>query len=116
MLNNIRSYGPGKFDTILDSYVYAVSLDGGCDAECGGVQSGGWHGMMRHGHSIFRDHAPFCEPLNDAERNALQSCAGVIITEDSQGFVGVEYFDTMESLDDAWREIEQAVFEDEDYD
>lgn len=33
--DGIRPYGPGKFDTILDAYVYSVSCDGGCDDECG---------------------------------------------------------------------------------
>ena len=109
MTNEIRPYGPGKFSTILDSYVYSVSLDGGCDAECGSVsESGYWYGMMRHGHTIFRDHDPMRESLNEAEQEQLTSCAGVIITEDSQGFVYVEYFDKMDELDAKWAAIEEA--------
>jgi hypothetical protein len=37
----IRPYGPGKFDTMLDAYVYDVSLDGGCDDEVGSVEENG---------------------------------------------------------------------------
>ena len=45
--DEIRSYGPGKFSTILDSYVYSVSLDGGCDEEEGSVdECGAWYGIM----------------------------------------------------------------------
>lgn len=102
----IRPYGPGKFNTILDSYVYSVSLDGGCDDETGDVaESGLWCGMMRNGHTIFRDHDPSLESLNDDEREKLTSCAGVILHEDSNGFVSVSYYATDEELDAAWREM-----------
>ena len=101
--STIRPYGPGKFDTILDSYVYDVSVGPGCDDETGDVQEcGRWYGLMRHGRSIFQDHDPNLEPLNDAEREMLTSCSGVIVSEDSQGFVSVEYFDTDEELSTAW--------------
>jgi hypothetical protein len=105
--NDIRPYGPGKFDTILDSYIYSVSLDGGCDSECGDVgETGRWYGLMRHGHTIFRDHDPFLETLNDAERELLTGGAGVIISEDFCGFVSVDYFDTETELDEMWAKIE----------
>jgi hypothetical protein len=105
--NGIRSYGPGKFNTMLDAYVYAVSLDGGCDAEEGDTNEyGRWYGLMRHGRTIFRDHDPMLESLNEAEQEQLTGCAGVIITEDAQGFVYVKYFDTNAQLNAEWREIE----------
>lgn len=106
MPDTIRQYGPGKFDTILDSYVYAVSLEGGCDDEAGSMdETGRWYGLMRHGSTIFRDHDPGLEPLNEAEREVLNRAAGVILTEDSNGFVGVEYFDNVLKLDAAWQTI-----------
>ena len=49
MANGIRSYGPGKFSTVLDSYVYELSLDGGPDEEAGSVDEGGWYGFMNVG-------------------------------------------------------------------
>jgi hypothetical protein len=102
----IRSCGPGKFSTILDSYVYSVSLDGGCDDETGDVaETGVWYGLMRHGRTIFRDHDPQLESLNDDEQEKLTGCAGVIVSEDSSGFVAVVYYDTDEQLDQAWREV-----------
>ena len=113
--NEIRSYGPGKFDTIVDSYVYSVSLDGGCDEELGDSDIG-WYGLMRNGQTIFRDHDPLLETLNEAEQELLTSSAGVILSEDSQGFVGVDYFDTEAKLDKAWAAIEAAFYEDEDED
>lgn len=107
-MSEIRSYAPGtKFSTVLDEYVWNVSLEGGCDAEIGSVtENGHWYGLMRDGHSIFRDHDPFCEPLNEAEREQLKNSAGVILTEDSYGFVRIEYFDEEAALNAAWSEIE----------
>lgn len=109
-INEIRPYGPGKFDTILDSYVYAVSLDGGCDDECGSVdETGRWYGLMRDGSTIFQDHDPLLEPLNAAEQDQLTAAAGVILSADSQGFVSVEYFDTSDALNAAWDECERET-------
>jgi len=107
MTDDLRPYGPGKFDTMLDAYVYDVSCESGPDAECGSVDEvGHWYGLMRRGSTIFRNHDPNLEPLTDAERNYLVSCAGAIIREDSNGFVDVTYYDTMAELDAAWAEIE----------
>ncbi len=102
----IRPYGPGKFDTILDQYVYQVSSDGGLDDECGDSSEGsGWFGLMRNGKTIFRDNDPFLETLNQAERDLLESSAGVIIFESTDGFVGVDYFETDAQLEKAWTEV-----------
>lgn len=103
--SEIRPYGPGKFDTIVDQYVYQVSLDGGPDEEIGESCNGTWYGLMRHGHTIFRDHDPLLETLTEAEAELIKSSAGVILCEDSQGFVTVEYFETTEKLDAAWAEV-----------
>lgn len=76
-----------------------------------------WFGLMRNGRTIFQDHDPFLEPLNDDEREQLTSCAGVIIREDSQGFVYVTYYDTKPELEKAWEEIEKEYrTEEEDTD
>ena len=117
--NEIRPYGLGKFDTILDAYVYSVSLDGGCDEELGECDSFGWYGLMRNGRTIFRDHDPLLESLNETEQNQLTESAGVILHEGSQGFVSVKYFDTKAELEAAWTELEKAyaeTIEDEDED
>jgi hypothetical protein len=104
MMNNaIRSYGPGKFSTILDSYVYSVSLDGGADEDA--TVGGSWYGLMRNGRTIFRDHDPMLESLNEAEQDKLTACAGVIVREDSDGFVAVHYYDTNDALELDWNNV-----------
>ena len=111
MEDTIRPYGAGKFNTILDSYVYQVSLDGGCDEEIGSVDEAGWFGLMRNGRTIFRDHDPLLETLNEAEQEKLTSCSGVILSEDSCGFVYVDYYENEAELDAAW---DRVVSENED--
>ena len=114
--NTIRLCGPGKFSTILDSYVYQVSLDGGCDDESADASASAWFGLMRNGRTIFRDHDPLLETLNETERDALCASAGVILTEDSNGFVYVDYYDTDAELDAAWNAIVSEHEEDETVD
>lgn len=98
MDEGIRPYGPGKFSTVLDQYVYTVSLDGGADEEESAGDGEGWYGLMRNGRTIFRDHDPMLETLNEAEQEQLTGCAGVILHEDSQGFVYVDYYETDREL------------------
>lgn len=101
----IRPYGPGKFNTMLDAYVYQVSLDGGCDEEESFGDGQGWYGIMRNGRTIFRDHDPLLEALNTDEQELLTSSAGVILSEDSQGFVYVRYYEDKDKLERTWAEI-----------
>ena len=107
--NEIRPYELTKFSTILDQYVYQVSLDGGCDEEIGSSNWDCWYGLMRNGRTIFRDHDPLLETLNQAEQEKLTSSAGVILREDSQGFVYVHYFQDEANLDAAWQDIVDTV-------
>ena len=102
--DGIRSYGLGKFASILDSYVWEVSMDG-ADEEVGDVDSGGWYGLMRDGASIVNSIVSNGETLTTAEDALLAGSIAVILSEDSQGFVSVDYFDTAEELDAAWEGI-----------
>lgn len=112
MPDEIRSYGPGKFSTIVDAYVYDVSLNGGCDEETGDVSTiGRWYGLMRNGRTIFKDHDPMLETLNEAERDLILNSAGVIISEDDQGFVDVDYISSDEELNEKWSAIETECSE-----
>ena len=106
----------GKFNTILDQYVYSVSLDGGADEEESYGNGEGWYGLMRNGRTIFRDHDPMLETLTPEEQELLTGSAGVILSEDSQGFVYVSYYNDAETLEAKWAEIvaQFAVFHGEE--
>lgn len=107
MTNEIRSYGPGKFSTILDRYVYSASLDG-CDEDIDDG-AGLWYGLIRRGHTIFADRDPSIAELTDAEREYLTAQAGVIISEDPHGFVCAEYFTNAYALQAAWDDVLRAA-------
>lgn len=105
----IRLYGPGKFDTYADKYVWEVSLDGGADDELND-DSGAWHGLMRDGSTVFKDNDPFLEELTDEERELIQGSEVIILSESSDGFMSVRYFDNTREGEEAWQEYEE--FED----
>jgi hypothetical protein len=52
------------------------------------------------------------ETLNTAEQDKLTSVAGVILREDSQGFVTVDYYETADSLEVAWSQIVDQLSDD----
>ena len=101
----LRRYALGKFDLEVDAYLYDVSLDGGADEEVGSSTEGaGWYGLMRaplvHSEQRAKEYG-----LTDEEVSFLQSKAGAILFEDTQGFVTVEYYDTAEELENAWADV-----------
>lgn len=101
----LRRYGAGKFNTMLDAYVYELSL-AGCDDQTGDVESTGWYGLLR-GFDVdgaFSDVAGTAQLTADEVRYLRQHRAGAIVSADSQGFVHVEYFTSTRALDTAWQE------------
>jgi hypothetical protein len=114
--DEIRTCGPGKFNTILDSYIYTTSLDG-CDDEAGSGQDQ-WVGLLRgpipcKGSDMDVWAAARIDgwDLNAAEIRQLNECEGIIIREDSSGFVDVEYYDTARELELAWVLIQACEIE-----
>ena len=105
----IRSYGPGKFSTMVDAYVYSVSLDG-CDETHGSCSENGvWIGRMSPGRGILRDMCSDTEPLNEDEARLLTACAGVILEENDQGFVSVTYYQTDDELQYDWNDYVKFI-------
>jgi hypothetical protein len=101
----IRLYGPGKFDTILDSFLYVVSLDGADDEVS--EENQGWSGML-YGDGLFQTVIEAMEEggesVDPEEANLLQGIVngGVILTESTDGFVYVTYHETKKKLLNAW--------------
>lgn len=115
--NGIRPYGPGKFDTMIDAYVYALTLNGGCDDETSDSRDGyggTWYGRM----SLQGGQAGYAcadsADLTADEWTLLLNTAGVVVSEDSQGFVSVEYCDTTDELNDMWARVVSVCSEGDD--
>ncbi len=82
-------------DSILDG-LWAITLDGFHDAECGSVQENGyWYGLLRFS--------------TDADELGLPGMAGAIVEEDSYGFKGYSAYETTEELDSAWADCEASA-------
>lgn len=115
MCDEVRTLGPGKFSTVPDEYVWQVSLDsGGCDEELSMGEGMGWAGLFRNGRTVFKDHDPGLEELNEAERALIQGAAIIILREDEQGFASVSYYEDEEEGVEAWEEVEAEFLEVED--
>lgn len=107
-----RSYGPGKFDTIVDGYVHAISLDGGGN-ECGDVETTNHFCTVRLGRegtrAVMEDATREGDRLTLEEAKLLRSHYGAILEENNQGFVSVRYFSTKKAFEKKWAAIEAAV-------
>ena len=108
----IRSYGPGKFDTILDSYVYALNLDGWEEESLGESEGFGYYGRLLLGQEavdyVLKElKGAFKPTLTAEEKKVLSDSAGAIVSENDQGFVGVTYYKNKKVLDKAWARLEK---------
>ncbi len=112
---SIRSYGPGKFNTILDSYVYDLTMDSG--GGFGDSESFGYYDSVELGKEGLKDIAKLAKEAKDKltleECRVIRNSYGAITEENSQGFVDVVFFKTKKAFDtkvakleDQWAEFE----------
>ena len=116
----IRSYGPGKFVKLIDSYVYEITLDGDADREVGD-EGDGWYGFVEFNpatvdriHEIAKENK---DQLTGAEEDLLDDTSAVILYERSDGIVEADWFTGFEGKDKAdvaWAEVEAEFEEDDD--
>lgn len=116
----VREYGVGKFNLMLDKYVYELSLDWSGDMVNDGVGTSYTRLSLPTDavYSLDELAAEAGDRLTDAERDMIAGSVGVIIFENDQGFVEVSYFDNeaeFESEWDACEEWEAEQQEEEEY-
>lgn len=108
-VEQIRPYGPGRFATTTDAYVYELAQEGLSDEFT--TTDGSWLGLLR-----ADAEAPLYDPavtttktqLNGAEQRFLLSKAGVILEESGEGAITVDYFESAEELNDAWEALKET--------
>ena len=114
MAKGIRPYGPGKFNTLIDSYAYALTGDG-VDEEASLGEGNGWYGLIRLDHSArgaIRDAAvENHDDLTNAEMTMLETAAAIIFFERSDGIVESDWFDNLEDANEQWAAIEEDASE-----
>lgn len=96
----------GKFATDLDAYVYGMTLDGTCE-EIGSVQFAGWAALVP-----FEERDGFRFELDPPFAEMLQQYRGAIVSESSQGFVDVTYFEDWDGFDAEWQALTPVLEED----
>lgn len=103
--------GHGKFDSELTEHLYGISLDGGPDEETGDSSYGQlWAGIMRGGRQLAQAIAD--ENPNVPGLDELADAAGVILFEDSQGFVSSAVVQDGDRLEDEWESVvEESGYE-----
>jgi hypothetical protein len=109
-----RSYGPGKFDSMVDSFLWSAALDGSWEDEQVGESEGfGYYSLVVGDIAAMAEHGAeeTGDDITPDERDELKGTAAVIMSENSQGFVGVDYFDTEKDARKAWADIEEAYNE-----
>jgi len=120
MATGIRSYGPGKFDTIIDSYAFDVASEFGVDNEESYPEGGGWYGYMAIDAPTEKLVRKIAEKnddqLTEEEVDLLETSAAVIFFERSDGIVEADWFDNEKKAQKAWAAIEAEFEEEEDGD
>ena len=107
--DGIRSYGPGKYYTVLDSYAYEMTLDGGADEESTYGEGNGWYGLVwidKGAKKRVREIAKENEDeLTEEEDELLDDSVAVILFERSDGIVEADWFDTKKEAEKAWANV-----------
>ena len=116
MTDQIRPYGPGKFSTQVDAYLYSLAQEGLNDEFTSKDQH--WFGLLKADATtpLYDSEFECSVELNNAEQRFLASKAGAGLDENPDGNVTVEYFDKEEDLTTYWEGImaERAEVGDEE--
>lgn len=120
MPRGIRRYGPGKYNTILDSYVDQMAGEGMGEGGVGDVSEVGFYAegillgpeALSEVERIAKENK---DTLTDEERDLIKESYGAIVTENEQGFVAVDYYEEKEEYEGDLDELEsQASGEEEE--
>jgi hypothetical protein len=107
--DGIRSYGPGKFYTVLDSYAFEMTLDGGVDEEASYGDGNGWYGLLwvdkDTGDRVREIARKDEDELTEEEEDLLKSSKAVIFFERSDGLVEADWFDNKKEAEKAWADV-----------
>lgn len=89
----LSQYGPGKFSLMVDAIGYTASMDG-CAEECGDVDTFGHYSLVTGGkfQDSIGDSGIGADELSAEDMAFLREQVACIVAEDSQGFVGVDWF------------------------
>ena len=104
-MSEIRSYGPGKFNTLIDEAVFHLAADG-ADEEL--AEEGFGSRQLLRADPDLSEAIPHSQtPLNNAEVDFLTRQRGAILSETTDGFITVDYYEDPEQLEAAWAQVRE---------
>jgi hypothetical protein len=117
----LRKADLGKFEggLYIDQYAFDITLDG-VDDEIGDVSEQGiWYGKIYRGtetvYSLIKKRMDDDEDkMTPEEEEYLADVIGIIVSEDDQGFVNVDYYESDEDLKKDWDKIVDDMSEDDE--
>lgn len=115
-MRGIRRYGPGKYNTKIDSYVDQLVGEGQGEGSMGSVSEVGFcsEGILL-GPDSLKEIKRAAEDAEDAltpeEADLIKDSHAAIVTENEQGFVAVDYYspDEKEDYEKDLQEIEDEA-------
>jgi hypothetical protein len=123
MSRGIRGYGPGKFNTIIDSLIYDMIGNGMGSESCGDVSEVGFYAesillgpdAVEDVEKAAKGDSKAKDALSPEEADLIKNSYAAVMVENEQGFVTVDYYETKKEFDKDWAEIEDdASPEDEE--
>ena len=110
--DGIRSYGPGKFHTLIDSYAYEVALDG-LDGEASYGEGNGWYGLVRLDEPTRKRIGEVAtenkDTLTEEEDELLDDSVAVIFFERSDGIIEADWFEDEKKAEKEKEKDEEAA-------
>lgn len=106
-MDNLRPYGPGKYETILDAVVDAAyGTLGHYTDTVGSVDELGHYTFIVAETTLWDElSSEVAKYLTAEELDYLRDKVACIIHEDSQGFVSINYYTNREVAAKLWRAI-----------
>jgi hypothetical protein len=118
MATGIRSYGPGKFNYVMEEYVYEACLNQGTPDEEISHEGFGWYALLVLDASARRFIREIAEDADDEltrdEDELLDDSEALILHERSDGIVEVDWYDHASEAHKVWEGLEEELADDED--
>lgn len=112
MASKLTPYGPGKFRNLVDCVAWSYTMEGAHDDETGESESVGWFGVIFGAVDPEGFEPGAGRTLSEFDRRFLADCkGGAIVSENSDGFVFVDYFSTDADIRAEWERIVERVSE-----
>lgn len=112
-INGYRQYGPGKFGTYIDSWIYELSNEGGSSdvIEVNPGTGSGSYWMIEFGAVDAEEITRIAQEQDEMtptpeELSEVAAGKAAILYESSDGFVDVESYDTVSEAQTEWKKVE----------